>query len=205
MTGDPQGHGVAAVVLAAGRSERMVGANKLLCEVGGRSLIETVVQAILASSARPVVVVTGHDAGALEEPLSPYPVKLVHNPAYERGLSASLAAGVGALPAGVCGVLICLGDMPLVEADHVESLLERFEGFGEERKSQVCVPTHQGRRGNPVLWGAAFFAELQALGGDRGAKSLLAKHADRLHEVEVGSPGILVDVDTQAALAELEA
>ena len=67
----------------------------------------------------------------------------------------------------------------------------------------IIVPTCDGKRGNPVLWGAEFLPAMQALAGDQGAKQLFDEFADRLAEVEVGDPAILLDIDTPAKLAEV--
>ena len=62
----------------------------------------------------------------------------------------------------------------------------------------VCVPVRHGRRGNPVLWGARFFAEIAALSGDAGAKALLRRHADQVIEVEMDTDAIFADIDAPA-------
>jgi molybdenum cofactor cytidylyltransferase len=71
-------------------------------------------------------------------------------------------------------------------------------------RDSVCIPVHDGKRGNPVLWGASYFPEMLALAGDVGAKQLIARHADRVIEVPVSSAGIFADVDTPSDLARLK-
>ena len=90
---------IAALVLAAGRSSRMGGPNKLLAEIGGRPLVRIVTEQVLASRARPVIVVTGHQREGVEAALADLPVEFVHNAAFADGLGTSLKAGIGALPA----------------------------------------------------------------------------------------------------------
>jgi molybdenum cofactor cytidylyltransferase len=187
---------VAALVLAAGLSRRMGGANKLLAPFEGAPLIARVVDTALASPARPVCVVTGHDAGALRAALSGREVVFAHNPAPEAGLASSLRAGLAALPAGLDGVLVCLGDMPWVRPAHLAALLAAFAA--PERP--ICVPRFEGRRGNPVLWPARHFGAMAALAGDAGARGLLDAHAAEVCYVPVADAGVTRDVDTPADL-----
>src|SRR5436309_480297 len=90
---------IAAVVLAAGRSTRMGGPNKLLAEIRGRPLVRIVVDEAVASHAKPVIVVVGHERGEVEKALAGLPVQFVHNPDFAQGLGTSLKAGIAAVPA----------------------------------------------------------------------------------------------------------
>lgn len=191
---------VAAVVLAAGRSSRMGSANKLLAEVGGKPLVAHAVDAALASAAEPVLVVLGHQAGAVRAALAGRPVVFVDNPEHEEGMAASVRHGVAALPADAEGALVLLGDMPAVTADHLDRLVA---AFASDRSRAVCVPSHQGRRGNPVLLGRALFAAVGRLSGDVGAREIIAANPDLVREVEMADAGVLLDVDTPAALRRL--
>ncbi len=193
---------VAAVILAAGRSTRMGAANKLLADVDGAPMVRVVAEAVLASAARPVLAVTGHQADEVRAALAGLEVQCVANPDFAQGLATSLKAGLRAVPSDVDGVLVVLGDMPRVTSEHLERLTAAFAASGG---SAVIVPTHEGRRGNPVLWPRALFAEMLALDGDAGARRLLASHADRVREVELATDAIFLDVDTPEALAELRA
>ncbi len=189
-----------AIVLAAGRSTRMGAANKLLADVGGRPMVRRVVEAALASAASPVLVVTGHQEAEVREALAGLEVTFVHNPDYTKGLSSSLKAGIGAVPEAADGALVMLGDMPQITAEHLDRLIA---AFAEDRGNSIIVPTHAGKRGNPVLWPRAYFAEMLQLEGDAGARRLLAAHGSRVREVDLGTDAIFADVDTPEALAQL--
>ena len=184
---------VAAIVLAAGRSSRMAPRNKLIEPVDGEAMVARVVGVSLASGADPVIVVTGFEAPRVAGVLQGLNVTVVHNPAYEEGLSASLRAGIQAVPPESDGALILLGDMPRLQSRDVGMLIAAFAAVGREA---ICVPVKDGRRGNPVLWGATYFAEMMAISGDVGAKELLERHADKVYEVPTESNGIFADVDT---------
>ena len=190
----------AAVVLAAGRSSRMGGTNKLLEEIGGKAMVRSVVEAALASRADPVVVVTGHEASRVGAALSDLPVSLVHNREYADGLSTSLRAGLSALPERSDAALIMLGDMPFVRAQDCDSILDGLSREG----ALVAIPTAEGRRGNPVAWSSRLFPELRATEGDAGGRTLLSRYADSVANVEIGEAAA-TDADTPAALAAIRA
>ena len=183
---------VAAVILAAGRSTRFA-RNKMIEPIDGEAMVVGVVRIAAASGADPVIVVTGHEATSVAEALQGHDVRVVHNPAYGEGLSTSLRAGIRAVPPESDGALILLGDMPGIQAGDISMLMVAFAVAG---RAAICVPVKDGRRGNPVLLGAAYFPEIMAISGDVGAKELLARHADKVCEVPAESNGIFADVDT---------
>ena len=197
----PHAPKIAAIVLAAGKSSRM-GANKLLMPIKGAAMIARTVDAVLASPARPVVVVTGNAASEIESALGGRKAVFVRNPHFAEGLSTSLRAGIAALPADVDGALVCLGDMPAVGAAALARLIAAFDP-AESRA--IIVPTYQGKRGNPVLFARAYFADVAAAHGDGGAKPVIAEHDDVVCEVEMEDASVLADADTPAAFAALEA
>ena len=195
----PPGPRIAALLLAAGQSSRM-GSNKLLAEVEGRPMVARVAQRLLSSHARPIVAVLGNEADRVDAALGKLPVERVRNPAFAEGLSSSLKAGLAALPPEIEGVIVCLGDMPLVAGRDLDRLIAAFNPL-EGRA--IVVPTRRGKRGNPVLWAKRFFPEMAELAGDVGAKHLIGEHAELVCEVEMDTDGVLVDIDTPDALAAL--
>jgi molybdenum cofactor cytidylyltransferase len=192
---------VAAVVLAAGTSSRMGADNKLLTvNAAGCHMIARVVDAVLASRAAPTLVVVGHQRERILAALAGRAVTSIVAPDYQHGLSASLRAGIAALPASSQAVLVCLGDMPLVTTAMIDQIIEAYDpGQGH----CIVVPTYGAKRGNPVLWDRRFFAAMMAISGDTGARVLLLRHVESVREVALGSDAILRDFDTPAALAEL--
>jgi molybdenum cofactor cytidylyltransferase len=195
-----KGPRIAILLLAAGQSRRMGGPNKLLMPIDGVPMVARVAQRLLAAHARPLIAVLGKDAEAVDAALGKLPVERVYNPDFAQGLSSSLKRGLAALPEDVDGVLVCLGDMPLVSGRHLDRLIAAFNPL-EGRA--IIVPTRRGKRGNPVLWAKRFFPEMAALAGDVGAKHLIGEHAELVAEVEMDDEAILVDVDTPEALAAL--
>ena len=191
---------VAALVLAAGRSRRMAPTNKLLVpDREGVPMVARVVDNVLGSHARPVVVVTGHERERVEAALAGRPVLFAHAESYADGLSASLKAGLAALPPGLDGVVVCLGDMPLVAGPLIDRLIAHFD---PEEGRAIVLPTFRGKQGNPMLWSLEFLPEMMGITGDVGARHLAGKHADRVVEVEVADDAVLRDFDTADALAQ---
>ncbi|WP_316233108.1 molybdopterin-binding/glycosyltransferase family 2 protein [Bradyrhizobium sp. SZCCHNPS2010] len=188
---------VAAIVLAAGRSTRMGGPNKLLAELEGKKLVRIVAEQALASKACEVIVVTGHQADLVEQALADLRVRFVRNPDFAGGLASSVKAGIAAVSENADGAVVCLGDMPMVSSEMLDRLIDTFE---PDRGNLIVVPVADGRRGNPVLWSRRFFQELMTLDGDVGARHLIAKHAEAVAEVPVEGDGAFLDIDTPQAL-----
>lgn len=180
---------LAAVVLAAGLSRRM-GRDKLTLDWRGKPLLE---RALLAAAALDAsVLVGGPDAVALPPGMTRVPA-----PAGKPAQSRSLAAGIRALPAGVAGAMVLLGDMPLVTPGLVLELAGAF------RPGRFLVPVHAGTRGNPVVIPKEMFARALALAGDTGARPLLAEPGAPADYLEVDDPAVLTDVDTPDDYASL--
>lgn len=184
---------VGAVVLAAGRSTRMGADNKLLCDVEGKKMIAHVVDGLLVTRVRPIVVVTGFEAKEVELALTDRDVRFVHNPHYAEGMSTSIQQGIAALENDhLDGAFVALGDMPWIAPADYEAILQAFD---PSEGASVCIPVRGRKRGNPVLWAARFFAEMRTLTGDIGARTLLEHHADNVREVPLETDAIHRDID----------
>ena len=195
-----RGRAVAGVVLAAGQSSRMAPHNKLLVpDRNGRPMVARVVDNLLSSAARPVIVVLGHRGDEIKQALGQRPVQIVPAPDYAAGLSASLKSGLAAVPADAAAALICLGDMPLVTGRMIDRLIETYDA---DEGRLIVAGTSAGKLGNPVLWDRRFFPEIMALSGDSGARKLLDRYAEHLATVELGD-AVLRDFDTVESLATL--
>jgi molybdenum cofactor cytidylyltransferase len=192
---------IAAVVLAAGRSRRMAPHNKLLVtDRGGKTMIARVTDNVLSSLARPILVVTGHQAEQVEHALAGRPVRYVLAEDYAEGLSASLKAGIAAVPPECAAAIVCLGDMPLVTGRMIDRLLAAYD---PDEGRLIVLPVFHGKQGNPMLWDRRFFPEILAISGDSGARFLLGKHIEHVAEVEMADDAVLRDFDTTESLATL--
>ncbi|HEX2527730.1 MAG TPA: molybdopterin-binding/glycosyltransferase family 2 protein [Geminicoccus sp.] len=189
---------ITALVLAAGRSSRMGPNNKLLIPLEGKPLVRHVVDAVLSSACEQVVVVTGHMREQVTAVLDGLPVLTVHNADFARGLASSLATGLKAVPADADGVIVLLGDMPKVDRKLIDRMIAAFSPADGR---SIVVPVVNGKRGNPVLWSASYFARMTALEGDTGAKALIGENEQQVVEIAADDDAPLVDLDTPEALA----
>ncbi len=191
----------AAVILAAGQSRRMGAVNKMLIQVDGKPMVRHAVDAARDAGAAHIIVVTGHQPDELRDAAGDG-VIFIHNPEYADGLSTSLRTGVSAVPDDCDGVLVALGDMPRVSADHLRRLVAAHD---PDEGHLICVPTRHGKRGNPVFWDRRFLDDMSALSGDVGAKHLIGEHDDSVVEIRMEDDAVLTDVDSPAALERLAA
>jgi molybdenum cofactor cytidylyltransferase len=187
---------ISAIVLAAGKSERM-GRPKALLPLRGKTFLENILAAISSSPVEETCVVVGHHRDEIERHVVP-PARIIFNPDYEQGMITSLQAGISSLPSRTSGALLFLVDHPLVDSETIALLVRKV---GADR---IVLPTFEGRRGHPVLFGSAILQEILGLSAVQGANIVVHKDPDRIVEVSVNSPGILVDVDTPEDFLKLQ-
>lgn len=187
----------AAIVLAAGRSQRFGAENKLLHPLNGVPLVRHTVEHVAEAGLGQVVVVTGHDADDVERALQGLCVKCVRNATPWAGMGTSLAVGANAIGDDMQAVMIMLGDMPALKG---ETLVRILDGFDPAGGQDIAIPYYDGKRGHPVTFGAKYLPRLRALTGDQGAKALLREVPERIRAVQVTDPGIVMDVDTPGDL-----
>ncbi len=188
---------VAGIILAAGLGRRM-GSPKLLLPWQGRPIVRHVAETALASHLVEVLAVTGHAGDQVASALADLPLRIVHNPEYETGLSTSLHAGIRALGERSSAVLIMLADQPLLTPTIIDRLLEAYW----TSRAPVVVAVAGPRRGNPVLFERGLYPELLRIQGDQGARRVIEAHRSELQSVEVDER-IFYDVDTPAAYSRL--
>ncbi|WP_294646572.1 molybdopterin-binding/glycosyltransferase family 2 protein [uncultured Aureimonas sp.] len=192
------GRRIHALVLAAGRSSRMGGPNKLLARFDGVPLVRRTVEIARASRASGVTVVTGHMAEAIAAALDEAGARLLDNPHYADGLSTSLKRGFAAAAADADGVLVLLADQPLLTSDDLDRMIEAFQPAGV---GSIVLATDDGRRANPVILSKAFAAAISTIEGDVGARAIVQSSTELVREVEIGRAASL-DVDTPDLMRE---
>jgi molybdenum cofactor cytidylyltransferase len=190
---------ISAIVLAAGKSERM-GSPKALLPISGRTFLENILDAISHTSIEETVVVVGHHRREIEAAIklpraerkrdSAQPQKLIFNADYEKGMITSFQTGIRALSWDTAGAFLFLVDHPLVEPATIEAMIANLA------PDRIVLPTFEGRRGHPVLFSLEVLEEILALPSSEGANIVVRKNPDRIVEVPVNTPGILVDIDT---------
>ncbi|HVG29272.1 MAG TPA: nucleotidyltransferase family protein [Pyrinomonadaceae bacterium] len=184
-------HGVASIVLAAGRSRRM-GAFKPLLPFGEKSVIESCVDNLRGAGVREIVVVAGHRAGELRERLSGSPVRFAVNDEAGSEMGASIARGVEQVSSEATAVLVALADHPAVPPGVIRVLIERRRETG----ARLILPAWRGRGGHPVLIDLAYREELSRLDAGRGLRGLFEAHPDEVLRVGVECPYVARDMDT---------
>lgn len=193
---------VGAIVLAAGESRRM-GTQKLLLPFGAGTVVEHVVDQLLQSRVDETVVVTGQDADRVAELLAARPVRVEHNPSYREGMLSSVRRGIEAAPETWTGIMVVLGDQPLLEVPVVDGLMAEFE----RHETEIVVPLCEGRRGHPMVFPSFFRHEVMTEFDDTGLRGLLRAHSDCVRELNVDTPSVLADMDLpedyQEALRQL--
>lgn len=181
------GRCIGALVLAAGRSSRF-GRNKLAEPMtDGRTVLQATLETIQSLSI-PVAVVASADSDYAQHLASSYGVDICVFAGESPGLGDSIACGVS-LRSHWQGWLICLGDMPWIQAATVEAILSAAD------QASLVAPTFEGRRGHPVFFAGQYGPELSSLSGDMGARGVVARHAAALKEIPVPDSAILRDVD----------
>jgi molybdenum cofactor cytidylyltransferase len=187
------------IVLAAGGSRRL-GRPKQLLELDGVTLLRRAVRAALGTGGRPVVVVLGAQSENFLPQLVGLSVNVVINTNWEAGIGGSIRAGVAAI-AGMkpdCeAALLMLCDQPLVSAEMLEQLMQRWASTGKT----ICAAAYSGTVGTPVVFARRLFGELMQLGDREGGKAIIARHGEDVDSVEI--PEAVVDIDTEADFARL--
>jgi molybdenum cofactor cytidylyltransferase len=187
---------IVAVVLSAGESSRM-GRPKALLPVDGVRFIEKIVTALKSTRVAKIIAVLGHDADEMRRQIGDLPVTMVVNPNYKQGQLSSLVAAINSIQsskdsASVDGILVHLVDHPYINPDLVNLMIDRFH----ETKKLIVVPRYQGRRGHPVIFSSALFAELLAAPLDQGAKTVVHAHRHETLEIDTEDEGVTIDIDT---------
>lgn len=182
---------VAAIILAAGRAERM-GAHKLLLPLGGKPLLAWSVAAACASDARPVIVALGRDAESVAAALPPGPYITVVNQRFAEGMGTTLALAVSQLPADVAGTLVLLGDQPFMPVAAIEAVL----AAARHEPDRIAMGARDGQRGHPVYLPRRVFGRLLALRADEGARTIIAAERDSVTLVPIAAEHAMLDVDT---------
>ena len=178
---------ICAIVLAAGKSERM-GAPKALLRSGGGTFLESILARIRSTSIEGEVVVLGHHRDEILRAVDAG--NWVYNPAYEQGMTTSFQLGIRQLPPRADGAMLFLVDHPAPAVATIETLIGAF------RPGHIVVPACGGRRGHPVLFSREILDEISGLPADVGANSVVRARPERVIPVPVDDPAVLADIDT---------
>jgi molybdenum cofactor cytidylyltransferase len=182
---------ISAILLGAGESRRM-GVDKLLLPWGGKTVLDRCFETLLRSEVQELVVVLGIRNERVTNLFQGRKIKVVVNPYSNRGMSTSIRRGLQIIRPSCHGILIALGDQPLLKTRTVNVLIHAFE----KGKAGIIVPSFQGRRGHPVIFHRRYKKELLDLRGDVGGRSIIERYPEDVRVVPVKSIGVVKDVDT---------
>jgi len=187
----------AAIILAAGKSNRFEGGQKVLLDWFGEPFVRQIARTSLEAHLSPVIVIAGKEYDNVKQALAGLPVSVLENNEWETGQSSSIQTGMNHLPDRVRSVIFLLADQPQVSPTMLSALVERHR----QTVSPIVAPLVEDRRANPVLFDRVTFDHLMALQGDTGGRAIFSKYqVDYLPWLD---RVMLFDVDTQADYARL--
>ena len=179
---------ISAILLAAGQSKRMDGENKLTKEIKGIPLIKLSVKNILASSVDELIIVLGYQKKIIEKFIDNHEkIKFVFNKDFESGMASSIKTGLNHLSENTTAFFICLGDMPMVNKNTYNKLIEC------KNNNQIIVPTYKGKQGNPVLFSISMKEKIKNIEGDIGAKKIINMNKDKIFFYETNDISVTKD------------
>jgi CTP:molybdopterin cytidylyltransferase MocA len=185
---------VVPIILAAGSGRRM-GRTKALLRFGPRTALSLVLEACREGGAAEPLVVLGHDADAVRTSLGASARPFV-NPEFARsGPAASLQVGLDHLPAEAGAFLLFPVDYPLVSAQVVRALLDRWPPARAAGR-RIVVPSYEMQRGHPVLFDRSLEAELRGLGPDEPIRRVVREHEAEVEHVVVNEPAVRMEMNT---------
>lgn len=184
---------ISAVILAAGESKRM-GRTKQLLDVGGKPLLQLILDGILQTDVDEIILVLGHEAERIWEKIDTSRVKVVVNRDYSKGMITSIRRGVQALDERSEAFFIVLGDQPGIEPGVYDLLIREFRNRFPQKT--IFLPAYKGRRGHPALFSVKHRREALRIEGDRGFREVLERFPQEVSQVEMESESIVHDLDT---------
>ncbi len=184
---------IRAIILAAGESRRM-GTPKLLLPYGEKTIIETVVKCVVSSQVDETLVVLGSERETIEEKIKRFPVKIVFNPDFQRGMLSSVQRGFKSVPEDTRAVLVVLGDQPAISNRIIDWLIAAYQ----KTEKGLVLPVYEKERGHPVIIDMKYKQEILDLNPDVGLRGTVYSHPDDVLEVRVNTPNILQDIDDAA-------
>jgi molybdenum cofactor cytidylyltransferase len=190
----------AAIILAAGKSDRM-GKNKLLLRLDDSTVIDIILDAVLAANIDETVVVLGHKPEQMIEALQPRrgAVKTVMNEDYQRGMISSFQKGLQQLPY-VDAAFLVLGDEPILDSNFLNAMIQHMENA--HGNALLVSPIHKGKKGHPLLVHKQLFSEILGLEKNETMRDIVHRHADRL--LTIAAPEwTIMDIDTPEDFARI--
>ena len=184
---------ISAIILAAGESKRM-GQPKQLLPFRGSTLLGQIMENLLQSQAAEIIVVLGYQAEKIIPQIAREPVRIVVNPDFDQGMSSSIKCGLSHISEAADGVMIVLGDQPLIEKETIDLLIKKHR----QSERGIILPVYKGIRGHPVIFKMKYKDELLRLTGDIGGRQIIEWHPSDVLEVEVDCESVVISIDAES-------
>ena len=191
---------ISATILAAGSSERMEEANKLLLPYRSEALIKIVSKMLIDSLLDPIFIVTGYEHDKVVKLLPKSLDNIIYNKDWHKGMSRSIYKAISSLPANIDGNMIVLGDMPLIKVKTINKLRSAFLNNNGEK---IIYADHFGKQVNPVIFPKKYFKEMLLLKGENGCKDIISQNRKNTLGVSVDSSEVIFDCDTKGDYSDL--
>ncbi len=182
-----------AIILAAGRSQRM-GKPKALLKFEDKTFLEQIISVLKLSDADRITVVLGAEAETIKKSIDLSGTNIVINKDYQKGQLSSLIAAIEDTPEQTKAMLICLVDSPFITKEVVNKIISKFK----ETNNPIIVPVFNKERGHPTLFSRSLFNELLGAPEEQGARYVLYSNEEKILELETSESGILIGIDTPA-------
>ena len=182
-----------AIILAAGRSQRM-GKPKALLRFEDKTFLEQIISVLKLSDADRITVVLGAEAETIKKSIDLSGTNIVINKDYQKGQLSSLIAAIEDTPEQTKAILICLVDSPFITKEVVNKIISKFK----ETNNPIIVPVFNKERGHPTLFSRSLFNELLGAPEEQGARYVLYSNEEKILELETSESGILIGIDTPA-------
>ena len=185
---------ISSIILAAGQSKRMLLGNKLLLEKNNIPIIKTTLEKIKASKVQEIIIVLGKDSELILNKIKSPDLIVSINKNFNDGISSSIKNGIKNIDSSSLGVMICLGDMPLIKTSTYNKIIDAFYNYNNKN---IIPCFNKNRKGNPVLFARSYFEKLMKIKGDEGAKKLIHNKPNDFIKISIPDRGILEDIDNE--------
>ena len=183
---------IAAILLAAGQSKRMIDENKLSKKFQNTPLINHSIKNILSSHIDELIIVVGYQKEIIENLIEKNnKIKIIFNKNFKTGMASSIKVGLSLLSKKTEAFFICLGDMPMINKKIYNQLISY------KNKKDIIVPTYNGIQGNPVLFPKFMKPSIMSINGDVGAKKILEQNKEKILKVKIDDINITRGFNTK--------
>jgi len=183
---------ISAILLAAGKSKRLKGENKLIKNFKGKPLINHILSSLIKSKVNKIFIVAGYQNQKIKKiALKSKKITFVINSQYLKGISTSIKCGLKKISKKNIGFLIAHADMPLISKTILNTLCSALKSKNKE----IFVPVYKKKVGNPLAFKYSMIKSLKKIKGDKGAKKLIRSNKQKVQLVKMKSKSILIDFD----------